>query len=185
MLKIRRIVFQGFELGAAERILFSHLLIVLEAAILVLPYLFLKKLNWIDGFHVLGNTRQSVRRGTLYGLLLFVTVVPVALYFGMRFSFQFSLPGVVGNLFSNGAEEVIYRGILFSAALSLFRKPWLAVAASAFAFGFGHWDFPYLFQAYIVAVGFVLGWLYLRTKSLLAPYIAHMIADILADSFFH
>ncbi|AZZ37042.1 hypothetical protein CIK05_09635 [Bdellovibrio sp. qaytius] len=185
MMKIRRFIFQNVELGEAEKILCNHALIVLEAAILFLPFLLFKRLKWVQGFPLSGNIGHSARQGLIYGLLIFLTIIPVAFYFGMKFSPQFSIPDAVGNLFSNGAEEIIYRGILFSAALSLFKKPWFALIASAASFGFGHWDLPFLFQIYIVFVGLILGVLCLRTKSLLAPYIAHMIADLLADSFFH
>ena len=103
----------------------------------------------------------------------------------MKYSPQFSAVSALGNVFSNGAEELIYRGIIFSATVLIFRNSWLSVTISAFAFGVGHWDLPYLIQTYIVLVGMTLGGVYLRTKSLVAPYIAHLVADILADSFFH
>lgn len=94
------------------------------------------------------------------------------------------MANIIGNLMSNAGEEIIYRGILFVGALSLFGKNWVSVALSAGAFGVAHWDLPYMFQAYIVVVGVVLGITYHKTQNLAVPFIAHMIADILLDSFF-
>jgi membrane protease YdiL (CAAX protease family) len=185
MPRIHGLVLHSTELGQTEKILFSHALIVFEALILFLPFFIFKKRRWVQGFQASGSLRQSVQPGVAYGLLIFITIIPVALYFGMKLSAQFSLPSAVGNLLSNGAEEIIYRGILLAAAMTLFRKSWISIIISSMAFGLAHWDLPFLFQTYITIVGLILGYLYLRTKSLFAPYIAHMIADLLADSFFH
>ena len=122
----------------AEKILYNHALIALEAMILFLPFFFFKKLKWIEEFQILGPIRQSVRFGVIYGLIIFITMIPLAMYFGMKLSAQFSLPGAIGNLLSNGAEEIIYRGILFSTALALFRKSWISLMISSLAFGLAH-----------------------------------------------
>lgn len=185
MMKIRQIIFNNIALGPAEKILCNHALIVLEAIILFLTYLLFNRQKWVTSFQISGNVGQSARQGLIYGFLIFLTIIPVAFYFGMKFSPQVSIPDAFGNFFSKGAEELIYRGILLSAAISLFKRPWTAVLISAVSFGIGHWDLPYMFQAYIVFIGIIFGGLCLRTKGLVAPYIAHMVADLLADSLFH
>lgn len=184
-MKIRRLIFQNSEVGNEERILINHSLIVLEAVFMVSVFAFFRKMKKIDAFYLLGDFRIAVRYGFVAGLFVFAITIPVAIYFGMKYSPQFAVVGAVGNIFSNGAEEVIYRGILLSAAVLIVRKSWCGLVISSIAFGLGHWDLPLLFQAYIGIVGLVLGWTYLRTKSLAAPYVAHMIADLLADSLFH
>ncbi len=181
MTKIRSFFFHNFTFDAAEKVLLNHFLIVLEGFILFLFYYFFvgKK---IDGFNVCGGNKNSIKIGIAVGVLIFLTTIPVGFYFGMKISPHFNLVDGVGNLFSNGAEEVIYRGIIFVTVLSLFRSAWLGIIISGVAFGLGHWDLPYTFQAYIAVVGTILALTYVKTKSLVAPYIAHMIADILADS---
>ncbi len=185
IMKIRRFIFQSADIGNEERVLINHGLIVLEAFFLFSLFALLRKMRRIDGFYLLRDPKASVQYGIISGLFIFAITIPVALYFGMTYSPQFATTGAIGNIFSNGAEEVIYRGILFSAALLIFRKSWFGILIVSIAFGLGHWDLPILFQAYIGIVGLVLGLTYIRTKSLAAPYLAHMIADILADSFFH
>jgi membrane protease YdiL (CAAX protease family) len=185
MMQIRGLIFHNIQTTDSIGLLINHGLIVLEALILFVPFYILQRMNLISNFQILGNTRNSLPMGIWLGFLIFALTIPVAMYFKMKYSFQFSFVEVAGNIFSNGAEEMIYRGILLAAAASLFKKSWVSICISAFAFGFGHWDLPYLFQAYIVVVGILLAWAYLRTKSLIAPYVAHTVADILADSFFH
>lgn len=185
MMKIRHFIFQNIDMMTEERILINHGLIVLEAALLFLVFFFFRKTNRVDEFHLLGDRKVAVHYGFIIGLFIFLITIPVALYFGMKYSPQFGAIDAIGNVFSNGAEEVIYRGILFAAAVSIFKSSWVAVVISSVAFGAGHWDLPVLFQAYIVVVGIFLGWTYLRAKSLTAPYVAHMVADLLADSLFH
>lgn len=184
MTKIRQLIFQNINVGIEERILINHGLIVLEAVILASVFVLFRNAKKIDRFYMTGNHKASIRFGFITGLFIFLITIPVALYFGMKYSPQFAFVGAIGNILSNGAEEVIYRGILFAAVFSLFKSSWAALLISSVAFGVGHWDLPVSFQAYIVVVGLVLGWTYLRTKSLMAPYLAHMVADILADSFF-
>ena len=185
IMKIRGLIFQNFDAGNGERVLINHGLIVIEATLMFLLFAIFRKNRRIDEFYFLGNPKNSILYGLIFGLLIFAVTIPVALYFGMKYSPQFAAVEAIGNIFSNAAEEIIYRGILFSAAVLVFRRSWLGVVVSSIAFGIGHWDLPILLQTYIVAVGLVLGWTYLRTRSLTAPYLAHTVADLLTDSFFH
>jgi membrane protease YdiL (CAAX protease family) len=183
MTKVRSFFFHNFSFDAAEKILLNHFFIVLEGFILFIVYYFFRRNKKIDGFNVCGRNKNSIKIGIAVGVLIFLTTIPVGLYFGMKISPYFNLVNGLSNLFSNAAEEVIYRGIIFVAVLSLFRPTWISIVISGVAFGLGHWDLPYLFQAYIAVVGAILALTYVKTKSLVAPYIAHMIADLLADSF--
>lgn len=44
-----------------------------------------------------GSKKQSLREGFVGGILLFATVIPVAIYFGMKFAPQFSWVGALGE----------------------------------------------------------------------------------------
>jgi len=182
---IRKFIFQHFDIVGAEKVLLNHGLIIVEALMLFAVYSTFRGFKRTEDFHLMRGHNSVVKYGLLSGFVIFVLTFPIANLFGMKFFFQFDHVGFIGNLFSNAAEEVIYRGILYSAALLLFKNSWFSIFISAVMFGVGHWDLPYLFQAYIVSVGFILGWTFLRTKSLVSPFMAHMIADVLADSFFH
>lgn len=181
MSKIKNFCFHNFSFDSLEKILLSHLFIVLEACILFIFYKYLFFTKNIEGFKF-NHSKNSIKTGIFVGLFIFLTSVPVGLYFGMKINPHFSLLNSVGNVFSNGAEEIIYRGIIFTALYSVFKSNWISITASGIMFGIAHWDLPYLLQSYIALTGIILAWTYVKSKSLFIPFIAHMIADLLADS---
>jgi len=75
------------------------------------------------------------------------------------------------------AEECFFRGILQNGLMNLMKNRWLGVAASAALFGALHAGGPDHPQPHVVPAlavfGVMLGVLYLRTGSLLAPVVAH------------
>ena len=80
------------------------------------------------------------------------------------------------------AEEVVYRGVLQEALLQIFQvKEWVlllqaaAFAAAHFAAGFPNGLIGYVM---VFCYGIMLGFLRLRSRGLLAPYLAHVIADL-------
>lgn len=183
--RVRHLIRQNLTITGPHAILLNHCLIVFEALCLFAVYAVFRKLHQIDRIELFGEARKAFGWGAFVGIGLFLFTVPVVIYFGMSYSPQFSAADAVGNIFSNGAEELIYRGILFMAAMKLFSNQKLAVVVSAAAFGLGHWDMPFLFQGYVMVVGMILGWSYIHTKGLAAPYVAHMTVDLLIDSLFH
>ena len=79
------------------------------------------------------------------------------------------------------AEETIFRGVLQEALMAVFQLP-LAVVLQASAFAAFHFaaGFPNGFIGYIMVLvyGSMLGYLRIRTDGMLAPYLAHVIADL-------
>ena len=78
------------------------------------------------------------------------------------------------------AEEFFYRGML----IPLFRRwlrPWLAILATAVLFSMAHVNL--LVAAPIFALGLVLGYLFDRTRSLVAPIACHMAFNLMAVLF--
>lgn len=85
------------------------------------------------------------------------------------------------------AEEVVYRGVMQEALARVFSQKYLvlilqasAFAAVHFAVGFPNGSFGYLM---VFVYGLVLGYLRLRTNGMLAPYLAHLIADLTIGYF--
>ena len=86
------------------------------------------------------------------------------------------------------AEEVFFRGYLQSNVLRLTNpvmdeprllQQWLSIVISAVCFALSH----VIVQGQIVSAltflpGLVLGWLFIRTKSLLAPILFHGLANV-------
>ena len=184
MFKLRSFILNHISTHGSGRVFLSHGLIVLEALILFAIYSYFRRRNDVTDFSIVEKIGPSIKSGLLVGILIFVISIPVALHLGMKFHPQFSKSEFIGNIFSNAGEELIYRGILLAAGLSLSKSTWLAVLISAIAFGLEHWDMPYTFQGYAAVIGLILGYSFVKSKSLTAPYVAHMIADVLLDSLF-
>lgn len=87
---------------------------------------------------------------------------------------------MAGNVVSNFYEELIFRGFIL-VALSTALGFWPAAILSSLAFGSVHTQFPLELQALVGLLGFVwsLGARYAR--SLLAPYLSHMLLDWVVD----
>jgi len=88
------------------------------------------------------------------------------------------------NAFS---EEVVYRGVLQEALFATLRKTSLAVLLQADAFAMEHFavGFPngYWGYAMVLVYGGMLGYLRVRTRGMLAPFLAHVVADLVIADF--
>lgn len=72
-------------------------------------------------------------------------------------------------------EEIIYRGLLQSAAVSALKKPWLGILASSAVFAGVHYAaVPPHALANLFVLGVAMGIAYERTKSLGVPIIMHI-----------
>lgn len=93
--------------------------------------------------------------------------------------FLFILP--IFSLLNAFAEEVVYRGIVQESLALVFRNQAIVIILQALAFAAVHYGagFPNGILGYwmVFVYAIVLGVLRVRTKGILAPYIAHVIAD--------
>lgn len=75
------------------------------------------------------------------------------------------------------AEELIFRGMMFASLRDkLFF--WLSALLSAGLFAFYHGNLPQGVYAFLI--GLAAAWLYEKTKTLLAPYVLHISANLLS-----
>lgn len=85
-------------------------------------------------------------------------------------------------VFNAVTEEAVFRGVLFTALARSSESTLLANAVQAAAFAAIHFEmgFPNGIVGYVLALiyGLVLGYLRERTNGLLAPIVAHIIADL-------
>ncbi|MEZ5995913.1 MAG: type II CAAX endopeptidase family protein [Hyphomonadaceae bacterium] len=90
-------------------------------------------------------------------------------------------PWIMGaNLFSNFFEELIFRGFILAALAAAFGF-WPAALLSSIAFASVHSQFPLELQAVVALAGFFMALSLRWAHSLMAPYLAHMTLDWLAD----
>lgn len=108
-----------------------------------------------------------------------LVVLPLT-HFGALHWVGFNGWSIAGNLFSNFFEEFIFRGFMLVALTALVGF-WPAAALSSLAFGFTHTQYPLILQFYVAAIGFFWAWIARKARSLWAPYMAHMIADVVID----
>ena len=76
------------------------------------------------------------------------------------------------------AEEIIFRGILYSSMRDRWGRP-IATLLSASIFGAVHFEFVWVLVPTLV-LGAMLAWLFEATRSLKAPIVAHMIYNLFA-----
>ncbi len=83
------------------------------------------------------------------------------------------------------AEEMVFRGAVLRHLLSLFRgrSPWLAIAISALAFGAVHGNSAQMFHATLL--GLIIGWLYVRSGSILPGLVLHWVNNTVACVMYH
>lgn len=88
---------------------------------------------------------------------------------------------IAGNLFSNFYEEFIYRGFLLTALAAVFGF-WPGAILSSAIFGLSHPQYPLELQAAIATLSIPWAWIRRRTGTLWAPWISHMLMDVVLDS---
>lgn len=93
----------------------------------------------------------------------------------------------VFSLVNAFAEEVFYRGVVQEALSRVFRSEILVIFLQAASFAAVHYagGFPNGVLGYfmVLVYGCLLGFLRAKTKGLLAPYLAHVVADFVIASF--
>ncbi len=76
------------------------------------------------------------------------------------------------------AEEVVFRGAILRRLLDIGGHPWVAIAGSALIFGAIHGNMAQFYHAFFM--GLLLGWIYLRTGSILPGIIIHWVNNSIA-----
>lgn len=75
-------------------------------------------------------------------------------------------------------EELVFRRALLGSLLEDKVKPMVAIVVSALAFALAHFN-PAQTPA-AIAIGILLGWIYVRTGNILAPMACHMVNNVLS-----
>jgi membrane protease YdiL (CAAX protease family) len=137
---------------------------------------------------------NKVWKACLVWIALPAVIFSVLLASGMLPA-QTLLRRIIGNTFQNGFfEEFLFRGALQTRLRNVISTPW-ALTLQAFLFGLWHLRanaqmmdgnvlaaLAFCITSQTVA-GFVFGFVYHRTRNLLAPSVAHVITNVLGQSF--
>lgn len=90
------------------------------------------------------------------------------------------IPGFA--LFNAVTEEAVFRGVLYAAIARSSGSIWLTVIVQAFAFAALHFEmgFPNGWLGYVMVLvwGLILGYVRAQTRGLMAPIVAHVLADL-------
>ncbi|MFH1465254.1 MAG: CPBP family intramembrane glutamic endopeptidase [Pseudomonadota bacterium] len=121
--------------------------------------------------------------GCLTGLVLSALIGAAWHLAGLRFGVHPDPWLMGGNLASNLYEELTHRGLLLGALLFATRRPRLSLLISSVFFGATHQGYPLWMQAMVAFAGLTFGWVWLKTRNILAPWVAHCVADAILDSF--
>ena len=142
-----------------------------------------------------GSWRRVVVTGLIATAILLVLTVGIGAAAGGTFGFHPYFPKMAGDLVSNMYEEVVYRGLMFSAFYGVAAGASFALAGkldraglvvgtigSCAVFAVGHEQYPIALRVVVgvVAVVFVYPWI--AARSLWAPWIAHTLGDVIGDS---
>jgi len=130
-----------------------------------------------------GPTRNTLLAwGTALGLIVIALGVALWTVKGLPFTFHIDAWNAGGNVLSNFYEEVAYRGLICGALCLLTRRGPAAVLGSALLFAWTHGQYPPWLQAYVGVAGALFAAGYVRTGSLLAPWWAHRLSDLVLDA---
>jgi hypothetical protein len=142
-----------------------------------------------------GSWGRTLRAGLSATVVLLALTVGLGAAFGGTFGFHPPWVKMVGDLVSNLYEEVVFRGLVFSAIYGAVagatfplagpldrRGVVVAAIGSCVVFAWGHGQYPVPLRVVLGLVALVFVWPWVRARSLWAPWIAHTLGDVVGDS---
>jgi hypothetical protein len=142
-----------------------------------------------------GSWRRVAVSGLLAGAVLLVFTVLIGAAAGGKFGLHPYFTKMAGDLVSNMYEEVVYRGLMFCACYGVVAGATFPLAGNAsragliagvigssVIFAVGHEQYALALRVVIgvLSTGFAYPWI--AARSLWAPWIAHMLVDVVGDS---
>lgn len=142
-----------------------------------------------------GSWRRVVVSGLAASAVLLVLTVGIGVAAGGKLGFHPYFTKMAGDLVSNMYEEIVYRGLMFcafygaaaAATFPLAGAPSRAgvaagVIGSSLVFALGHEQYAPALRVVVGVVSTVFAYPWVRARSLWAPWIAHMLVDVVGDS---
>jgi len=171
-------------LGEGPALATRHLLVFsLPAALLcALAWGLCARVGWVEPPQRPRAITAEVRDAVVLTAVFAPVGAATALYTGFSLGWHWSTWSALGNVFSNLWEEVVYRGWIGSAMLGATGSRAAAVLMSGAVFAYTHSNYPPALQAFVGATGAGLMLLWLRHRSLFAPWLAHQLLDMILDT---
>ena len=139
---------------------------------------FLIKTRRFQPLSITRGGRRAVVDGLLGALFAIVVALLALPLLHLRFGFAFRGWEQAGDLVSNAYEELVARGLVFTAAWYALDSRMLAALISGLLFGLTHEQYPPLLRVLVGITGAVWSLVYARTGNFAAPWIAHEGADL-------
>lgn len=127
-------------------------------------------------------TKTAAAQGALAASALLAFAVSQWLFYGLDFQFEVNSWSIAGNVFSNFYEEIIFRAFMIPLFFYLFGSIWPSLVFSSLLFAMVHAQYPPFLKLTVFAGGFAFGLSYVRTGNVFAPWLAHQLADTVADA---
>jgi len=142
-----------------------------------------------------GSWRRVVRTGLIATAILLLVTVGIGAAAGGTFGFHPYFPKMAGDLVSNMYEEIVYRGLMFSAFYGVAAAASFPLAGklnragvvvgtigSCAVFALGHEQYPVALRVVIGVVAIVFAYPWIASRSLWAPWIPHTLGDVIGDT---
>lgn len=152
--------------------------------------------SFVASFGGGGSWRRVLRNGLIASAALLVITVVVGAALGGTFGFHPDGKKMAGDVVSNMYEEIVNRGLMFSAFYGVGANRTFALAGaldrkgivvgalgSSVIFAAGHTQYPLPLQVFmgLMALG-VWAWPWWSARSLWAPYLPHTLGDVVGDT---
>jgi membrane protease YdiL (CAAX protease family) len=172
--------------GAGPHLFVGHALVwsVPKAVASVVALAFLVRTGRFRRPSLVSNLRPAVLDGLIAALGIVAITVAVAPLVHLTFGFHVNPWGLAGNVFSNGYEEIFYRGLIFTAGWYATGRAWAGALISGAVFGATHDQYPVPLRVLVGVMGAILSVAYARSGNFVAPWLAHQLADTVLDAIF-
>jgi len=160
-------------------LLYGHISSAITCSIFILLGIRFKILNvplLIKGSNV------SAIEGIKSGLLMALPVIAYWYVRGYEFQFSNSISDITGNIFSNFYEEIGYRMLLVGSSIALFRNKYIAIILPSLMMAYVHDQYPLEIQGIVFYASIVLCFYYIKTKSIITPWVSHQVGDMILDT---
>ena len=173
--------------GQGPRVLLCVLVWVVAARFGLMP-------SFLGSLGSGGSWARVVRTGLIASAILLVVTVALGAAIG-KFGFHPPWVKMAGDLLSNLYEEIVYRGLMLSAFYGLAAAAAfplegkldragmiVGTVASCVIFAASHEQYPVPLRVVLGVVSVVFAYPWLGARSLWAPWIVHMLGDVVGDT---
>jgi Type II CAAX prenyl endopeptidase Rce1-like len=142
-----------------------------------------------------GSWRRVVLTGLIATVIFLAITVAIGAGAGGTFGFHPYFPKMAGDIVSNMYEEIVYRGLMFSAFYGVAAAASFPLSGkvdragllvgtigSGAVFAVGHEQYPVALRVVVGVVSVAFAYPWITARSLWASWIPHTLGDVIADS---